>query len=609
MCGIEGILNSDLPKDEVCRRLEQLTAALWHRGPDDRGVYVSPDGRTGLAQTRLAILDLSPAGHQPMTSADGRFHIVFNGEIYNFRELRQELTALGTTFRTETDTEVILKMYQLYGPECVREFAGMFALAIWDDQEQTCFLARDPLGIKPLYYHESRGGLVFASELKALLKAELIPRRLSATALQGYLLFGSVQQPATLLEGTGSVPAGHYLLWSRQGVRRQHFWEVQFHADKFTQAEAVATTRTALVESVARHFVSDVPVGIFLSGGIDSTALVALAHAAGWKRLRTFCISFDDPRHDEGQASERTARHFGTDHHDWRLTSTLGRGLLKEFLACQDQPSIDGFNTFCVSRHAHVNEMKVVLSGLGGDELFAGYRSFENVIKLARAGQWLRLAGPATTWVGRRLERNARQPRGRRLGSYLTGQPSLAAAYWAMRGIFTLAESDRLVRAYLGENVALGSSAAMHFHVPTQPTAADQVSHLEISRYMRNQLLRDSDVMSMASGLELRVPFVDSRLIETLSRIPARFRLAQGKQLLLAAVPEIPEWVSLSPKRGFSFPFEEWLAVEWKDLFSKFDAASPVPLQSWYRRWSLFALEHFIATHQLETVGRLGDGV
>jgi len=607
MCGIAGILNSELSADVVRRRLEKLTAALRDRGPDDSGIFLSRDGHTGLAQTRLSILDLSPAGHQPMASTDGRFQIVFNGEIYNFRELRRELMEQGETFRTETDTEVILRMYQLYGPECVREFAGMFAFVIWDTREETCFLARDPMGIKPLYYHQSQGGLVFASEIQALLRADLIPRRLSPNALQGYLLFGSVQEPETLMEGTVCLPAGHYLLWSKRKVRQRCYWEVQFHADKFDRNEAVAATRKGLMETVGRHFVSDVPVGIFLSGGIDSTTLVALARAAGREKLQTFCISFDDASYNEGESARRTAEHFGTEHHDWRLTAAMGRELVKNYLACQDQPSIDGFNTFCVSRHAHEHSMKVVLSGLGGDELFAGYRSFENVIALNRYGQLLRLAGPVTTWAGRMMERHARQPRGRRLGSYLTDQPSLAAAYWAMRGIFTPVESARLAQIYFGGDIDPNTcGSTIHFHVPMQPTSGDQVSYLEISRYMRNQLLRDSDVMSMASGLELRVPFVDSRLIETLSRIPAQFRLEQGKQLLVSAVPEIPEWVRSASKRGFTFPFEHWLAVGWEDLFERLDQASPVQLQSWYRRWSLLVLEHFLTTHKLETDRRLG---
>jgi asparagine synthase (glutamine-hydrolysing) len=351
---------------------------------------------------------------------------------------------------------------------------------------------------------------------------------------------------------------------------------------------------------VRRHFVSDVPVGIFLSGGVDSTALVALARAIGVEQLRTFCISFADPKYNEADVAARTARHFQTEHHDQLLDSTSGKALLKEFLAHLDQPSIDGFNTFCVARHAHNHGAKVVLSGLGGDELFAGYRSFSVVPKLAGVARWLTLTGPARTGIGRALETAMPRPRDRRLGSFLAGPPSAAAAYWAMRGIFTPREAQLLAHRYTAGSNGEAASA-IHFHVPPQPTPADSVSYLELTRYMRNQLLRDSDVMSMAWGLELRVPYVDPRLIEVLVRIPAEVRLAKAKRLLLDAVPEIPEWVANHPKRGFVFPFQEWLCEDWHDLFARLDSESPVPLRSWYRRWCLFALESFIESNRLET--------
>jgi asparagine synthase (glutamine-hydrolysing) len=577
-----------------------MQAALRHRGPDDAGLYLSPDRHAGLAHTRLAILDLSPAGHQPMASADGRYHITFNGEIYNFRALREELATNGEQFQSQTDTEVLLRMYALYGAECVRELSGMFAFAIWDSQEKTCFLARGPLGIKPLYYYHHGGRFAFASETRALLSSGLVPRRISAAALHGYLLFGSVQEPQTLIEGISCLEAGHYLIWRAGTLKKRCFWEVQFHAESATHAEAVTQTREALEETVRRHFVSDVPVGIFLSGGVDSTALVALARKIGVRQLRTFCISFADPKYDESNIAERTARHFQTEHYDRRLDSTSGKALLRQFLGRLDQPSIDGFNTFCVARHAHDHGAKVVLSGLGGDELFAGYRSFSAVPKMASVARWLTLAGPIRTSVGRALETAMSRPRDRRLGSFLAGPPSMAAAYWAMRGIFTPNEARLLAGRYVGD--ANGEdSAALHFHVPPQPTPADVVSYLEITRYMRNQLLRDSDVMSMAWGLELRVPYVDPRLIEALVRIPAQFRLATGKRLLLDAVPEIPDWVANHPKRGFAFPFEDWIGDDWRDLFARLDAESPVPLRSWYRRWCLFALESFIESNRLET--------
>lgn len=602
MCGIAGIVSGQLSSGQIQERLERMRNALRHRGPDGEGIYVSPSAEggllCGLAHTRLAILDLSPAGHQPMQTRDGRYHITFNGEIYNFKELRRELEADGEQFTGGSDTEVILRMFARHGAECVREFNGMFAFAIWDAREHACFLARGPLGIKPLYYaQDNANGLVFASELQALLKSDLWHRRLNHSALQGYLLFGSVPEPETLIQDVSALPAGHYLMHTAEGKRKRCFWQPQFHADPCTPPQAVERTRTAVEESVARHFISDVPVGIFLSGGIDSTSLVALARAGGQQNLKTFSIAFDNPQYDEGTAARRTAAHFGTEHHEHRLNAASGTKLMQEFLVHQDQPSIDGFNTFCVSRHAQMSGIKVVLSGLGGDELFAGYRSFTDVPKLVRAGVWLGLAGPTKKWTGTLLEHFGRSPRQQRLGAYLCGPPSMAGAYWAMRGIFTPEEAAKLTEIYTGSQRP--EQTNLHFQVPSQPTPEDCVSYLELTRYMQNQLLRDSDVMGMACGLELRVPFVDSRLVDSISHIPARFRLQPGKKLLLEAVPEIPDWVRQAPKRGFVFPFEEWMAADWKELFARYDKLSPFPLRSWYRRWALFALEHFLKANEV----------
>jgi asparagine synthase (glutamine-hydrolysing) len=600
MCGIGGILYSESARGNLAEALGQMQSHLWHRGPDGEGIYVSADGRAGLVHTRLAILDLSDAGRQPMSSRDGRYRIVFNGEIYNFRELRAELEAEGEVFQTNSDTEVLLRLYQLRGPECVRELAGMFAFAILDAVERVCFLARGPLGVKPLYYARQCGCFAFASELRALAAAGVASRRVSRPGLLGYLLFGSVQEPETLLENVRCLPAGNYLLWKNGELKSRRFWEVEFHAEQVTAADAVALTRKALEESVRRHFVSDVPVSIFLSGGVDSTALVALGRKARSERLRTFCISFDNPALSEGDVAGRTARHFETEHHDWRLDSSTGKSLLRKFLEHLDQPTIDGFNTYCVSKHAHDHGAKVVLSGLGGDELFGGYGSFSTVPRLARMARWATLTGLVRRVAGRVMERHSPQPRYRRLGSFLTGPPSLGAAYWAMRGIFTPREAWQIMRVYLGEDSTGVHDGMMHFPVCAQPTPEDMVSHLELTRYMRNQLLRDSDVMSMAWGLELRVPFVDPRLIESVARIPAAIRVRPGKRLLLEAVPEVPEWVANRPKRGFVFPFEDWIQDEWRDVFARLDTASPVRLQTWYRRWSLFALESFLGRIKLE---------
>jgi len=480
----------------------------------------------------------------------------------------------------------------------VREFEGMFALAIWDEQEQVCFLARGPFGIKPLYYCETNHGFCFASELRTLLGMGLVPRRLSLAAVSGYLLFGAVPEPLTLVEDVRALPAGHYLICRRGRCRLTKYWDLQFGDEPIPEAEAVELVRDALDESIRRHLVSDVPVGVFLSGGIDSTALVALASRHAGNKLRTFCISFDDPKFDEGNVAARTAQHFGAQHSDWRLDSATARKLLANFLECSDQPSIDGFNTFCVSRLAHDAGLKVVLSGLGGDEIFGGYSSFRRVPQMVRWSRQLNPVWPLRIGAGQILQTRYASPRISRLGCFLHEAPSTAAAYWCMRGIFTPHEVGLLLGCYSDKDGQLAPQIS--FYVPTQPTLEDEVSYLELTRYMRNQLLRDSDVMSMASSLELRVPFVDHKLIETVQRIPAAQRLARGKKILLDAVPEIPDWVRGRRKQGFTFPFERWITREWSDVFHKIDQESPVRLHSWYRRWCLFALNSFIQRNRIE---------
>jgi asparagine synthase (glutamine-hydrolysing) len=592
MCGIGGVINANGAAIKLEEILIGLARDLQHRGPDDDGIFLAGDGCTGLAGTRLAIQDLSGAGHQPMTSEGGRYRIVFNGEIYNFPALREELERAGEVFVSHSDTEVILKMYQRYGPDCVREFAGMFAIAIWDETDQSCFLARGPLGIKPIYYSEANGQLIFASEVRALLNTGLVPRRLCSAAVSGYLLFGAVPEPLSLVENVYLIPAGHYLVWRNRKTRLTKFWDLQFGSDPMTEQEATDLVRTSLEESIERHLVSDVPVGIFLSGGIDSTTLVALAARAAKCELRTFCISFDDREFNEGDVAARTAKHFGTKHSDWRLDSATARGLLAKFLEASDQPSIDGFNTFCVSKLAHDQGLKVVLSGVGGDEIFGGYQSFQLVPRMVYASRMLDPARPLRRVAGRILQRGFMSARTNRLGQFLCDVPITAAAYWATRGIFTPEEVQRLLPRYgCAES---GNESQLAMFVPAQPTLLDEISYLEIARYMRNQLLRDSDVMSMAWSLELRVPFVDNKLLAQIARIPAQIRLRRGKQILLDAVPEIPQWVRNRPKMGFSFPFKDWVTGEWDDVFRRIRAQSPVRLKNWYRAWCLFALDNFV---------------
>jgi asparagine synthase (glutamine-hydrolysing) len=599
MCGLAGILAPRLSSAELRKRTTAMRERLAHRGPDSCGEYFDESAGLGFAHTRLSILDLSPAGHQPMTTADGRYTIVFNGEIYNFLELRTELERQGVRFTSRSDTEVILRLYERHGVDCVSELNGMFALAIWDRVEQDLFLARGPMGIKPLYVWQVGDSIAFASEIRALLAADLGPRRLCQSALMGYLMYGTVQEPESLIENVRMLPAAHSVRVGRHPLPETCFWKLELVNQPMPESVAIERTRQALLDSVWRHFISDVPVGVFLSGGIDSTAIVALAREAGYRELKTFCISFDDQRWNEGDLAARTAKSFGTEHQDWRMTPEMGRELLHGYLESIDQPTCDGFNTYCISKLAHEAGLKVVLSGLGGDELFGGYASFRSIPQFLNLHKGARLLGPLRSPAGGLMESSLRDPRLKRLGAFLASDGSVLAAHQAKRGFFTQRNGWRIAQAYIGK-----SASALEFVTSQsgghQPTVADEISEVEINRYMVNQLLRDSDVMSMAWGLELRVPFVDSWLADSVGKTPAQYRLAHGKKLLLDAVPEVPEWVANRPKRGFTFPFEEWIGEGWKQVFGELDERSPVPLVTWYRRWCLFTLEHFLRTNNVD---------
>ncbi len=607
MCGLAGIAGLE---DEATARksLQAMVGRLRHRGPDDRGEFFAPGNQIALGHTRLSILDLSPAGHQPMHSADGRFVIVFNGEIYNFRRLREELESEGVRFRSHSDTEVILAMYARHRERCLKRFDGMFSLAIWDTVDKSLFLARDPLGIKPLYVWQHGSRIAFSSEIRSVLAADFGPRELDLNAAFDYFRLGSVPEPQTLVQGVSMVPAGNWMSW-KSGVLSEPkcFWKIQFASTIHDLETACRLTRPALEESVGRHFVSDVPVGVFLSGGLDSTAILALARSSGHTNLQTFCISFDDQKFNEGHLAQRTAAHFGTRHTDWRMSAAEGQQLASKYLDAMDQPSSDGFNTYCVSKLAAECGIKVVLSGLGGDELFAGYPSFTKIPRLLKLKQRLSRFGLAAP-LRQLISRCSQQPKWLRLAEFLQSEGSVCDAWLAMRGFFTSAESQRLVGRLAGNSTWKAAAPrsiclAAATQMSSEWSVKDQISWLELMGYMRNQLLRDSDVMSMAWGLELRVPFADRRLLDSVSVIDGDVRLAQGKQLLMKAVPEIPKWILNEPKRGFRFPFEDWVNHRWGDWFQQIDQTSPVRCQTWYRKWSLMVLQQFLDVNQINLPG------
>ena len=590
MCGIGGIIGGAMRADERESAALRLQAALRHRGPDDHAHSIS--GPAVLVHNRLAILDPTEGGRQPMTR--GPLTITFNGEIYSFRELREELIGAGESFTTGTDTEVVLALYAREGAACLPRLRGMFALAIWDEREKSCFLARDPFGIKPLYYAPvAGGGLAFASELRALLESNLIPRRIDAGGLNGFLANGSVPGPHTLVAKVKCLEAGGWLRWRDGAITTGRYFDLG--QPEVASPEGTVSLRAALLDSVRHHLVSDVPVGLLLSGGVDSAALLALMRDCGASDIATFSLGVEDAALDELPAARETALHFGATHHRLLLTQELARHWIDDFIEALDQPTLDGFNTWCACKLAGDHGCKVVLSGIGADELFGGYPSFEHVPRLAAAGRWLTpmgmplAAGPAARWLrpparlGRTLE-------------FFAGPPDLSRAYDAFRGVFTCAEAAQI-------RAAVPGFEGLETHPETERLPSfdgdEAISQLELTRYLRNQLLRDADTMSMAHGVELRVPLLDVPLLAALRRIPAHERFGAHKSALREAVPGWTTFSQAQRKRGFDLPFAAWLRHEWADLADELPPFTDVSLKPWYRQWALIVLLRWLRRHRL----------
>ncbi|MEO7332244.1 MAG: asparagine synthase (glutamine-hydrolyzing), partial [Minicystis sp.] len=375
MCGIYGYVGEEasLASPEA---LEKAIQALWHRGPDDRGTFRETRGDrvVGLAHTRLAIIDLSPSGHQPMLTEDGRYALVYNGEIYNHASIRGELSSLGERFHGSSDTEVLLKAYVRWGKRCLDRLRGMFAFAVWDNVEQRLFLARDRLGIKPLYYTERGRGLAFASEVRTLMATSAAARRLSAPAVASYFAFGAVSGPAAILEGVQALPPAHLLEMDARGnIHVERYWELPLEPSPgATFLDEVRQIQPILQEAVRLRLIADVPVGIFLSGGIDSSVLTALASVPGGAPVHTFTVTFDEARYSEAPYAAEVARLYRCSHQQVHLSAARAAQEISGALEALDQPSSDGVNTWFVSKAARAAGLSVALSGLGGDELFAG---------------------------------------------------------------------------------------------------------------------------------------------------------------------------------------------------------------------------------------------
>ena len=627
-----------------------MTAAMAHRGPDAEGFLLddvrAPNVAVGMR--RLSIIDL-PGGQQPIWNESGDVAVVFNGEIYNYRELRERLSAAGHKFKSDSDTETLVHGWEEWGEDLLNELRGMFAFALVDLRKlfatvPVLFLARDPLGIKPLYYAQTEKGFLFASEVRALLASGALRHKVSSDALTAYLLFGSISEPVTLVEGVYSLPPGHRLLLHvperRRAPRARPWWDPTRSAaardPKHPRVfrSAAPRVRGLIEDAVRSHLVADVPVGLFLSSGLDSGALAAFACGAQ-KGIQSFTLSFPDTPYDEAPLARVIAQHTGTTHTEVPLNGKDMRARLDEAVAALDQPTMDGINTYFVSWAARQVGLKVALSGLGGDELFAGYSTFSDTAKLARLGLVSRFVPGAFRRISAPLVNSLLAHRGsrdaaRKASDAWMTPDVLPHPYFFTRLLFPPSELRRLVDPRYRRSTVASDGASLDptwlgwleqtadQAVGAEPIAA--TSWLEMRTYMASTLLRDTDSVSMARSLEVRVPLLDTPLVEFMSALPDAARVQEGrpKALLRAALNGLlPREILEQKKRTFTLPWEEWLRASLgprveaslgklapalerhlhragvKAVWKSFERKQT----SWSRPWSLYVLNEWCRKH------------
>ena len=638
-----GIQRPELAEETVRR----MMGALWHRGPDEDGLLLAPSAALGMR--RLSIIDL-PGGHQPVFNETGNVAVVYNGEIYNFQEMRKTLEARGHSFRTHSDTEVVVHAYEEWGENCVREFRGMFAFAIWDARacgtsgeaarNAKIFLVRDRLGIKPLYFAVAQGALLFSSEVRSLLASGRIEPRVSPESLEAFLTFGSVAEPSTLVEGVFSVPPGHFLSFSAAAPpdrpSPKPYW---VYSDAVLQSEgpspktfeeAAKQLRPLLEETVREHLIADVPLGVFLSSGLDSTSLVALGSRLQ-SDLHTFTVVFPEQRYSEAKISQETAKRFKTEHQEILLSPGTLLAQLDDAVKSLDQPTMDGLNTYFVSRSARQAGLKVALSGLGSDEIFGGYSTFVSTPRaalVANLGRWV--PGPLRRVTAGAAVRIAAGDAVRKAAAAWRSPEDFPHAYYFTRLLFTPSRVRRLLAPYFASREYSGDRSypwrermRETARQAAQLDSFTSVSCFELQSYMVNTLLRDTDCASMANSLEVRVPFLDHRLVEFVGRVPKKLKRRSDapKALLVEALSDLlPEEVVGQPKRTFTLPWDVWLRGPLGVRLSQDLSGLTPPLQqylnaravrgawqnfvtgqtNWSRPWSLFVLNEWVRQHVTE---------
>ncbi len=628
MCGLNGIYGR-LP--EALPKVEAMNAALAHRGPDAEGHWQGEG--IALGHRRLAIIDLSPQGAQPMSTPDERYTLVYNGEIYNYKELRSALhndaSQAGWQFRSQSDTEVLLYGLALHGPTFLQRCDGMFALALWDATERRLLLARDRMGIKPLYYTHTNNYLAFSSEMRALMASGLVERRINPFALADYLRYQTVHGERTMVEGIRMLPAGSTLQIDEHEEVIRIWWHPVRNFNRLrsnaTYEETLDMVREQLSSAVKARLVSDVPFGAFLSGGIDSSAVVGLASQGLSDPLRTFTVAFEEQSHNEGPKAKRIAEHFGTRHTEVQLSADALLQKLPESLAAMDHPTGDGINTYVVSQAAKEAGITMVISGLGGDELFAGYPIFTQVQELQNK-KWLLSYPKFMRVAGGKLYRSYRPGiASAKIASVLKEDYfDTEYAFQYSREVCSLKDAAAMLGSYQGganevfrlahEGIGYGNEG---FALPL----LSRVSFSEMATYLQSVLLRDTDQMSMAHALEVRVPFLDHKLVELVLGIPDAFKTPHTpKKLLTDALGRVlPLDLVQGPKQGFTFPWDAWMRGALKDFCSsQIEALAQRPQMNgkvikrrwerymqghpevtWSRIWYLCALEAWLQRNEV----------
>jgi asparagine synthase (glutamine-hydrolysing) len=606
MCGIAGIYAYHPAADFIDRAaLIRMRDHMFSRGPDGKGEWYSADGRVGFGHRRLSIIDLSSRGAQPMQTADGRLVITFNGEIYNYRALRSKLEAKGYVFRSNSDTEVLLHLYTDLGVDMLRELRGMFAFAIWDSLEKQLLMARDPYGIKPLYYADDGSTLHFASQVKALMASRRVSKDHDTAGWVGFYMFGHVPEPFTTYREVRALPAGSFMCLTQGQLREP----IQYDsiAKKYSQTggkalsapteETTIRVRDALLDSVRHHLVADVPVGAFLSAGIDSHALVGLMRKAGQQDIQTITLAFDEFRgtqNDEAPDAMAVANFHGTRHTTRVVDENEFRADLPAIIEAMDQPTIDGINTWFVSKAARELGLKVAISGIGGDELFGGYPSFNDVPTCVR---WM-TALSSMPGLGRALRRAFCRVHADswgvspKLAGLVEFGGSYAGAYLLQRGLFMPWELSDLLDpevAHEGLKRLDPINHIAHTLIPDPLLPFARVATLESSLYMRNQLLRDADWAGMAHSLEIRVPLVDAVLLEKLAGMGLGMSQQNLKHLLIDVCHGEEALSTVSRRKtGFLVPIAKWIDRQQQSLTSEWKRIPLLrsPRCHWSRRWA-----------------------